>query len=66
MMRIGGVAFFVALIAGCALLAVNVRKNTSLDRLLGDLSYPVYVGQSLATIAGVRQCVRPYIATCIY
>jgi len=50
-MPIGGVAVFVTLIAGCALLAVRVRKNASLDRLLGDLSYPVYVGHWLPLLA---------------
>jgi peptidoglycan/LPS O-acetylase OafA/YrhL len=62
-MPISGVTFFVALIAGCALLAVNVRKNTSLDRLLGDLSYPVYVGHwlPLLVFANVFGLISPQL-----
>jgi peptidoglycan/LPS O-acetylase OafA/YrhL len=62
-MPIGGVAVFVALITGCALLAVNIRKNPSLDRLLGDLSYPVYVGHwlPLLVFANVFGLISPQL-----
>jgi peptidoglycan/LPS O-acetylase OafA/YrhL len=62
-MPIGAVTLFVALIAGCALIAVNVRKNASLDRLLGDLSYPVYVGHwlPLLVFANVVGLISPQL-----
>jgi peptidoglycan/LPS O-acetylase OafA/YrhL len=43
----GATALYVTLAIACTFLAVRKIQNPTVDRLLGDLSYPVYVGHWL-------------------